>query len=276
MGEVRLLTNGDLPALGRLLAPWPVETVQVAAQVRSHGLSERAGGTDILGYWESNRLMSILWRGYSLHPVGASSDGLDAFCDNLGPRRVGSIVGVREAAMGLWHRLCQRAPRHWAHPREVREHQPVLMITTAPNITPDPHVDVVATRHLASYHKASVAMYTEEVGVPPIDSGGSYRDHVASLMTRGLTLGVLVEGSVIFKADVVATAGSVCQIGGVWLAPQLRGHGLSEPLMAGVVARCRAEYDTVSLYANAYNTVALRCYAAVGFHQVNEFSTILY
>ncbi len=151
-----------------------------------------------------------------------------------------------------------------------------MAISSQPLVTPDPRVTVATTRHLASYHEASVAMYTEEVGVAPLDIQGSYRDHVASLMMKGFSMAALWDNRVVFKADVVAAAGLVCQVGGVWLAPELRGRGYSEPMMAAVVEICRQRFPVVSLYANSHNIPALRCYQAIGFQSVGEFATILY
>ena len=276
MGDIRVITKRDAPAVRRLLALRPIDNVFIASKVCKLGVEKAGLGNDLVGYWEGGVLVSFLSDGYSLHPINATEAALDAFSQRLDHRRCGSIVGVRDEAIGLWQRLCERSFAQWASPREVRDHQKVMAISGDPLVAPDMTVQTVPTRYLDSYLAASVAMYTEEVGVTPIDTQGSYRDHVASLMMGGFSLGVLQAGRVVFKADVVADADGVCQVGGVWLAPQFRGRGLSESLMAGVVARCRERFPTVSLYVNSYNHPAVRCYEAVGFSQVGECATIHY
>jgi len=276
MGNIRVITRRDMPEVLRLLGLRPIDNIVVSSRVRKLGV-ERAGlGNDLVGYWESGTLISFLSNGYSLHPVNATEAALDAFCEQLDHRRCGSIVGVRDEAMGLWRRLCDRSFTQWASPREVRDHQKVLAISSDPLVTPDANVQIVSTRHLDSYLDAATAMYTEEVGVAPLDIQGSYRDHVASMMMKGCTMGVIQSGRVVFKADIVADTDQICQIGGVWLDPRLRGRGSSETLMAGVVALCRERFSTITLYVNFYNHPAVCCYTAIGFAQVGECATIYY
>jgi len=276
MGEVRVLGNQDVPAVRRLLDLRPVDNVLIASRVQAHGVERSHLGNDLLGYWEDGELTSFLSDGYNLHPINAGPAALAAFARRLEHRRCASIVGVRDEAMGLYEALAATNYTQWGAPREIRDHQRVMVIDGPPLVQPDPAVQVATTRLLDSYHAASVAMYTEEVGVAPLDSRGAYRTHVASLLMKGHAFCVQRAGQVVFKADIVATAGTLCQVGGVWLAPALRGHGWSKPLMAAVVARCQERYPVVTLYVNRHNIPAVKCYLVVGFRQVSECATILY
>jgi len=63
----------------------------------------------------------------------------------------------------------------------------------------------------------------------------------------------------------------------VWVAPELRGQGLSVPAMASVVHLTRLSIaPVVSLYVNSFNTAALRTYASVGFRPYGHFATVLF
>ena len=277
MGVTRILAERDAMDVQRLLEMRPIDNISIASRIRSAGLGRTQLGNDLIGYWDDwGRLTSFVSDGYSLHPVNATPEALDAFTTYLEHRHCGSIVGVRDEVIGLWQRLCRTNFTQWAAPREVRDHQLVMAIGRDPQWWHGPGVEQATTRHLDSYLEASVAMYTEEIGVAPMSPQGSYRNHVASLIMRGQSWCWIKGGRVVFKADVVATSGPVCQVGGVWLAPELRGRGLSRPLMAAVVRECRLKYPTVTLYVNSYNTAAVRCYLAVGFTQVSECATVLY
>ena len=276
MGGVKVLSPVDAPALKRLLDVHPIENIAVAARLDQFGINRATSGIELVGYWESDRLVSVLSDGFSLHPIGATPEALDAFSRWVEHRRCTSILGVRDEAIGLWERLCERSFTQWASPREVRDHQMVMAIPAHTPVRSLARVQVIPTSHLDAYHDASIAMYTEEVCVAPMDPYGSYREHVAGLMMKGLTLGVIDAGRVTFKADIVAQSGPYCQVGGVWLAPDLRGQGLSVPLMEAVVALCRERVETVTLYVNYYNASAVRCYEAVGFVQVGECATVMY
>ena len=83
------------------------------------------------------------------------------------------------------------------------------------------------------------------------------------------------DGKVIFKADIGAMSGQVCQIQGVWVHPAYRGRGLAAPCMAAVVSLARTYVPVVSLYVNSYNRPALATYRKVGFERSGTFATVL-
>ena len=122
--------------------------------------------------------------------------------------------------------------------------------------------------HWDAYHEAAVKMYTEEVGVSPVQGNpAGYRFYVRQLITSGRAFGLVQGGRVLFKADVGSVAGSVCQVQGVWLDPQLRGQGRAASAMAAVVELAAGLAPTVSLYVNDFNLPAVATYRRVGFHR---------
>lgn len=126
---------------------------------------------------------------------------------------------------------------------------------------------------------ASVAMFTEELGISPLaaDGGAAYRRRVASLIGQGRAFVLMDQGEVVFKAEVGVVSQDVAQIQGVWVHPGHRGQHLSEPGMAAVVDLTRRRFaPTVTLYVNDYNHAALATYHRVGFEQVGEFATVLF
>ncbi|MDO5286572.1 MAG: DUF4081 domain-containing protein, partial [Actinomycetia bacterium] len=247
-GTVRTLTNDDLSAVVELLLQRPFENVYVASRIRSGGLEPFMLGCEVWGYEEDGQLVSILHNGANLAPVNATPAALDAFCEALGPARgCASMVGVTGEVVGLWERLVSRWGGSWAHTREIRGHQPLLVISGPPRVAPDPRVVRVGLEHADSYFAAAVAMYTEEVGVSPLDGSNGYRWYVERLLTQGRAMGILDQGQVLFKSDVGSATTDVCQVAGVWLRPDLRGHGLSARAMASVVELCRQEWTYVTL-----------------------------
>lgn len=276
---VRVLGHADHAQVVSLLNRDPVANVFVASRVRVSGVEPLLLGCELLGYFdEQGRLESMLHHGANLVPVSATERALDAFADRLGPhRRCASIVGVSQEAMGLWDRLSRRWPEGWKVARETRPVQPVMVIDTEPTVAGEPRVQRIGAEYLDPYFTAAVAMYTEEVGVSPLDGSGGYRYYVQRLIEQGRALGIVGEGGrVVFKADIGAATSTVCQVAGVWLDPALRGKGLSAAAMASVVTLCRRQWPTVSLYVNDYNVRAVKLYERVGFRRVGTFSTILY
>jgi len=277
-GCVRVLTREDLPSAIRVLSTNPVENVFVASRVRAAGLEQANLGCPVWGYERDGMLRSLCHAGSNLVPVNAEPDALAAWTEFAGGQRMcASIIGPSTVAMALWQRLGERWGPSWSRARDVRPHQPVLSLDTDPAIPADPRVRRVTLDQWDAYTDAAGKMYTEEIGVSPIQGNpAGYRFYVRQLITSGRAFGIFDGGRVIFKADLGSVSGTVSQVQGVWLDPELRGRGLAAPAMAAVVKLARTVVPTVSLYVNDYNRPARATYARVGFRQVGEFATIHY
>jgi len=277
IASVRTLSAQDLPSIERVLATDPVAHCFVASRVRSGGVDPWRMGGELLGYVERDRVVSLLYCGANLVPVGTHDEAREAFAQRLRQtgRRCSSIVGTRDEVLDLWHRL---EPR-WGRAREVRSSQPLLAISGPPAVAPDPAVRVSESTDLDVLLPACIDMFLGEVGVSPVAGGMSaaYRARIAELIAQGRSFIRSDSGSVTFKAEVGAATDEVCQVQGVWVAHERRGTGVSEPAMAAVVALARESIaPTVSLYVNDFNVAARRCYEAVGFRQCGEFATVLF
>ena len=277
-GAVRVLGRADLPAAIRVLSANPIENVFVASRVRAAGLEPANLGCPVWGYERDGVLRALCHAGSNLVPVGASPDALAAWTEFAGPQRMcASIIGPSTVAMDLWHRLGERWGSAWSKVRDVRPHQPVMAIDSDPVVQPDRRVQRVTLDQWDAYTDAAVKMYTEEIGVSPIQGNpAGYRFYVRQLITSGRAFGIFSGGRVIFKADLGSVSGTVSQVQGVWLDPELRGRGLSAPAMAAVVRLARTVVPTVSLYVNDFNRPARAAYARVGFREVGEFATVHY
>lgn len=273
-----MLGAADLGDVIRVLNLRPYENVFVASRVRTGGVEPFTLGCELWGYEVGGELRSVLHNGANLVPVNADGPALDTFAEALGPlRRCASIVGRAEAAIGLWRRLCRFWPQVWDQPREVRANQPLLAISGPPATEADLRVRRVVMDDVESYFDAAVAMYTEEVGVSPLDGTNGYRWYVERLIGQGRAMGIVDEsGQVIFKSDVGSATSSTCQVAGVWLHPAYRGRGLSAAAMAQVVNLCHDEWQTVTLYVNDFNTRARALYRRVGFNEIGTLATVLY
>lgn len=276
-GTLRDLRDRDQPAIWELLDADPVERVFIASRVSTLGVQRL--GCPLLGWFEGEELVSLCHCGANLMPVAANSEALAAYAARLGSRRrrATSIVGESQQTLELFQMLTDRGHDSWQDPRDIRPAQPMLAINADPDIAGDPRVRRIGLDHLAAYFEASVAMYSEEVGVSPVSQNTQgYFLHVRTLIESGRAFGIVDRGRVIFKADLGATAGGVAQVQGVWLDPAVRGRGLAAPAMASVVRIARQQFPVISLYVNDFNLPARGAYARCGFDQVGEFATILY
>ena len=274
---IRVLDDRDLPSVLELLAKDPVANVFVHSRVEAAGLDPWRLGAEMWGHVVDGRLTGLCYSGANLVPAAADGAAIDAFADRARRhgRRCSSIVGPEHLVAPLWRAL----EPAWGGARDIRPDQPLMAIETDPVVSADLGVRRVTLDELEVLLPASIAMFTEEVGVSPVaaDGGTLYRARVSELVRSGRSFARIDNGRVLFKAEVGAATRSVCQIQGVWVEPTRRGEGLSVMGMAAVVRECRASIaPVVSLYVNDFNLPARRCYEHVGFRTVGTFMSVLF
>jgi len=268
---IRALRPSDLHEVRTILDRDPIRHCFVQARLAERDVS------DFLGYEVDGRLTSLFFIGANLVPANSTPAARGAAADWLRrrARRSSSFVGPADEVLDLWRML----EPSWGPAREVRPAQPVLAIRAHSRLSPDGGVRCATLADLDQLVPACIDMFTEEVGVPPFRVGGelAYRARIASLIRAGHAY-VRTEGNrIIFKAEVGSATADVCQVQGVWVAPDMRGRGLASPAMAAVVELARTSIaPTVSLYVNDFNTVARRVYERVGFTEVDRFATVLF
>ncbi|ELP69467.1 GNAT family N-acetyltransferase [Streptomyces turgidiscabies] len=277
----RVLDPGDLDAALAVLGREPVANAFVTSRVQVAGLDPWRLGGEMWGWYEDGMLTSLCYAGANLVPICATPRAVRAFADRArrAGRRCSSIVGPAEATTQLW-RLLEPS---WGPAREVRRHQPLMVTDRLPDpslVAPDPYVRRIRKDEMETIMPACVAMFTEEVGISPLagDGGLLYQARVAELVGSGRSFARLDEhGRVAFKAEIGAATSQACQIQGVWVAPEYRGHGLAGPGMAAVLRYALADVaPVVSLYVNDFNTPARRTYLRVGFQEVGAFMSVLF
>jgi uncharacterized protein len=273
----RLLGDAERGSVERLLDEDPYGGAQVAERVAMAGLAWWRQDARVFGYGQRRHLESVCWLGANLIPVRATPAAVSAFADLVRsePRGCSSIVGSSDAVLRMWDLL---GP-HWGPARDVRPSQPLMATTSSPAVTPDPEVRLVRPDDVDVLFPAAVAMYTEEVGVSPTADGGerSYRERINDLVRGRRAYAKIINGRVVFKAELAVVTRHTAQVQGVWTAPEWRGRGIATACMAAVVHdSLRRVAPSVSLYVNDFNVPARRVYERCGFHQVGLFATILF
>lgn len=273
--HARVLDNSDRALVAALLDADPVGNCFVASRVDAGLLS--LGPGELWGY-PAQRPRSLLHVGANLVAVNPDEEALDAFAEDLGAwRRFVAIVGPRDVALGLQRRLTRLWGRPYAHPRIVRERQFLMVRSTESPVAPDPRVTRALASDFDSYLAGAVAMNREELDEDPLVTNDvGYRRYVRSLIDTRRAFALREDDEVVFKADLGAVTATVAQVQGVWVAPRLRGRGLSVPAMAAVTNAIVEEGRIASLYVNDFNTPAVSCYRSCGYAVVDELASVLY
>jgi uncharacterized protein len=276
-GFVRVLDDRDVPTVLAMLSRDPIGNVFVISRVEAAGLDPSRLGAQMWGYGRGRELTGLCYAGANLVPIGSDQTALTAFAQHAlqQGRRCSSIVGPADAVGLMWDLLSDS----WGPAREARLRQPLMVTTVPPLADPDTAVRRVRLDELDVLLPASIAMFTEEVGISPIvgDGGELYRTRVRELVAAGRAFARIDDGRIVFKAEVGAVTRSACQVQGVWVDPDLRGRGLSVAGMAAVVEAClRDVAPAVSLYVNDFNAPARRSYERVGFKEIGTFASVLF
>ena len=271
--ERRVSVVRDVGAVMRVLDEDPVGSCMVACRVAEHGVEPSAIGGEL--WTRRHATESLCYAGANLIPLRGEAADLNAFADKAmsTARRCSSLVGRAELVMPMWRRL----EHAWGTARDVREHQPLMALSTPPQCATDPTVRQVRADELDAYLVASIDMFIGEVGIDPRlgDGGRGYRRRVAGLIAAGRAWARFERGEVVFKAEVGSQSPTVGQIQGVWVHPDWRGHGLGTAGTATLASAVVRSGRTASLYVNGFNTVARATYARIGFEQVGTFATVL-
>lgn len=268
------LGSRDTEAVERALDADPIGMCMVAARVEDHGTNPRTLGGELWSNGDPET--SLCFSGANLIPLVGDRSDMAAFAERAtrSPRMCSSIVGRAEHVMPFWSDVCGQ----WGPAREIRAEQPLLALSGAPLLTPDPLVRRATLDDLDDYLPAAIAMFTGEVGVDPCagDGGRSYRRRIASLIAAGRAFVRFDdENHVVFKAEVGSMSRRVGQIQGVWVAPHRRGEGIGAAGTAAVAQAVLACGRIPSLYVNDFNVAAREAYLRAGFEQVGTFATIL-
>lgn len=275
--KVRVLGPADVPAVRAVIDTDPITHVFVDHRVRATRLDPRWFGGQLWGYDDGTGLVSLCHASANLIPVNATPDALRAFASQAisQGRRCSALLGRNDEVRQMWELL----DRDWGPARDIRPRQPFLIRTSPSPVEPDPLVRLVGEHEVDVLYPASVAMFTEELGISPEVDGGShlYRARVAQLVAKRHAFARIEDGVVVFKAEVAAVTPNAAQVQGVWVHPAHRGRGLSAPAMAAVVQLVLADVAPVAtLYVNEHNDAARRCYARVGFTEHTRFATVLF
>ena len=208
-------------------------------------------------------------------PVGAHPDSVRAFAERAldDGRTCASLFGPQDQVLGMWDLLSPA----WGPARSVRPDQPYMVATEPPAVACDPRVRLVGMDELDVLYPASVAMFTEEVGVSPeLNGRETYRARVAALIAQGRVFARIEDGRVLFKAEIGSKTARASQLQGVYVDREYRGRGLGTAGVATVVRTVLAEGSpAVTLYVNADNEPAKRAYARVGFRRTQYFASVL-
>jgi uncharacterized protein len=277
--KVRPIGREDQPLALEALDRNPVRDVFIASRILHDGALTSLGPSPLWGAFDHDDLRGLLHVGPNLVPATDDEEACEALATAAGglyPTRM--VVGERRTVELLWSLIGPGFPV----PREVRRRQFVYAVDPE-RLVRDPHGWAPGIARLAERSdedrvlKLSAAMYTEEMGENPMarDPDG-YRRRVRMLITRGWTYVYEAGGKLQFKMDVGCASNRTAQIQGVYVPPDLRGHGVGTTAMSACCDLAFGRHPNLSLYVNDFNIPAVALYERIGFErEPYDFQTIM-
>jgi uncharacterized protein len=277
--KVRPIGRQDQPLALEALDRNPVRDVFIASRILHDGALTSLGPSPLWGAFDGDDLRGLLHVGPNLVPATedeAACEALATAAGGLYPTRM--VVGERRTVELLWSLIGPSFPA----PREVRRRQFVYAVDPD-RLVRDPHGWAPGIARLAERSdedrvlKLSAAMYTEEMGENPMarDPDG-YRRRVRMLISRGWTYVYEAAGKLQFKMDVGCASHRTAQIQGVYVPPDLRGHGVGTTAMSACCDLAFDRHPNLSLYVNDFNAPAVALYERIGFQrEPYDFQTIM-
>jgi uncharacterized protein len=276
---VRPIGREDQPLALETLDRNPVRDVFIASRILHDGALSSLGPSPLWGAFDHDHLRGLLHVGPNLVPAADDVEACEALATAAGglyPTRM--VVGERRTVELLWSVIGPGFPA----PREVRRRQFVYAVDPE-RLVRAPHGRSPGIARLAERSdedqvlELSAAMYTEEMGENPMarDPDG-YRRRVRMLTSRGWTYVYETAGKLVFKMDVGCASNHTAQIQGVYVPPDLRGHGVGTTAMSACCDLALDRHPNLSLYVNDYNIPAVALYERIGFQrEPYDFQTIM-
>lgn len=120
--------------------------------------------------------------------------------------------------------------------------------------------------------------YEREEVVPPGEafSKEQCRANLAKALTAQSVYAVRIGGRFVAKAGTNARGFAWDQLGGIYTAPEWRGQGLAQALVAELIRERSEHGKRLSLFAKVANEPAKRAYASAGFVSIGEYRITYY
>ena len=141
-------------------------------------------GCCLYGYWSNGRLIDVCHDGVNIVLASVNDELTDeavgGFVRRVGPiRKASAIMGSNVNIEKFFRTLASAWPRAWARPREIRARQPLLAIGNTSLVAADERVCRIGPENYRPYFEAAVKMYTEELGISPLDEFNSYQSYIS-------------------------------------------------------------------------------------------------
>lgn len=267
------LTRGREAETLEFLATEPVHNVYLAGFIRDNGLVNTLNrGTFYACRDEAGRLEGVALIGHVTQLDVRTERAMKAFARTAQTcPTVHVVMGERARVRDFWrdYSSCGQELRFACREFLLEQKSPLEVVVTAPGLRQ------ATTHDLPLILRVQAAMAVAECGVDPliVDPEG-FHARCLRRIERGRIWVLVEDGTLLFKADIMAETPESVYIEGVYVNPRHRkkGHGRRCLLTLGRILLSRSE--SVCLLVNERNVVAQSFYYSVGYKLRSLYDTI--
>ena len=271
--RVERLTNNDAAEVLEFLSQRPIHTVAMMSMIRDNGVVSTLNRGTFYGCRDLNgQLEGVALVGHATLTETVSNRALAALaqvareCPNTH-----MIMGEKERVADFWSHYSETgrkqrlACREWlfelALPLEARE--PIAGLRPA----------TVGELALVMPIQAELAYAESGINPMQVDPEG-FRQRCLRRIEQGRTWVLVVNGFLVFKADVISKTPEVIYLEGIWLREDYRNKNLGKRLMSELLQRLLENTKSVCLLVNETNEWAQGFYRKCGFNFRATYETI--
>jgi ribosomal protein S18 acetylase RimI-like enzyme len=260
--RVRELSEEDRAEVLSLLSEDPLRSVLLRGMIEDHGICHPSHRGSFFGYYEDDRLAGVALLGHHIL-IHAEPEALSYFARAAAASGAKGhlILGPQAQVEEFWAHFSEQG-------RETKQisqqlwyvcHQPQLaldqMQLRRANLD---ELDVVA--------EAQAEMAREASGTDPrLSDPEGFRQRVAERIKQGRTWVKILDGKVVFKAELMRVTPEVVYLEGVWTHPEYRNRGIAQSCLTELVHRLMRQALAVCLLVESEEKAAIRVYEKVGF-----------
>jgi len=271
--QVERLSEDDAAEILEFLSQRPIHTVAMMSMIRDNGVVSKFNRGTFFGCRDLNgQLEGVALVGHATLMETVSNRALAALaqvareCPNTH-----MIMGEKERVADFWSHYSEAgrkqrlACREWLFeltlPMEARE--PIAGLRQA----------TVGELELVMPIQAELAYAESGINPMQVDPKG-FRQRCLRRIEQGRTWVLVINGLLVFKADVISKTPEVIYLEGIWLREDCRNKSLGKRLMSELMRRLLENTKSVCLLVNETNEWAQGFYRKCGFNFRATYETI--
>lgn len=274
LARVNELNELEREEVIKFLSVRPVHTVVMASFINDNGLQSELNRGKFFGYRNAEgKLEGVALIGHSTLVEARSEEALKAFAHKAKTSEtpIHLIMSHGTAAETFWSHYSDglSEPRLTCVERLFEVSYPFMVRKSEQNVR------LATMEELIPVAEAQAEVAFMECGVDPMkkDREG-FLKRVARRIEQGRIFVVFENGSLVFKADIIAETEQVAYLEGIYVAPEHRGKGIGSACLSDLTLNLMGRVENVCLLSNVEFEAAHRSYLKAGYKATDQCTTL--